>query len=170
MVGVEDGEAFFCAEGDEPVASLQECSLHILMGGKAVAVDVTGELLLLRVILPQSVGGADPQPRLMVAYDTADELVVELTGVGVGEKLPFRAVEEVQSFLGSDHDVAVGILTQGVDLTAAQEVQLAEGLEVEGLRVHHAQSVGRSDPQQSLAVIPLLGEVYGIRFQRVFDV
>ena len=109
---------------------------------------MTEELTVAAVILPDAHRRAYPQVAGAVDGDTANLLTTEDIGTGEGHDATVGALENVETIIRSDENVAVIVLAEVVGLYVVEEILLPEGVESHSLWVHAGDAVRCSYPQQ----------------------
>ena len=119
---------------------------HVLTGSKSVAVDVPDKLSVLLFVLPDAHGCTYPQVTLLVFDDAAYLLAFQRFRMREVLRLVALSVKQIESFFGTDDNIAVLSFADTICLSVFQNVVPSEILETERSGIEAGNSIRGSYP------------------------
>ena len=137
---------------DMVTTGMESHTIEILLGGQAVAVDMTDKPLLFPVVLPDAHGCRAPEIAVPCLYDIGDGLVAQLLTAREEGRLPCLLVVEVESLLSADGEVAVAEFTEREAVYPIQQLVPSQRTETSAPGVVARYSRCRTHPDVAMAV------------------
>ena len=145
-VRIEGCDTITGSEGDKVVGGMHGRAQHVLTGSKSVAVDVADKLSVLLFVLPDAHGCTYPQVTLPVFDDAADLLAFQRFCMREVLRLVALSVKQIESFFGTDDNIAVLSFADTIRLSVFQNVVPSEILETERSGIEAGNSIRGSYP------------------------
>ena len=108
--------------------------------------------LCLTAVLPDTHRRAHPDVLFAVGNNSVDEFVVQRIRMREAVNLVLDTVEDIESCIRTDQDIALSLFTESITLNTWQSFVPAILLETARFGVHTRDSIGASDPQQTVPV------------------
>ena len=145
-VRIEGCDTITGSEGDKVAGGMHGRAQHVLTGSKSVAVDVPDKLSVLLFVLPDAHGCTYPQVTLLVFDDAAYLLAFQRFRMREVLRFVALSVKQIESFFGTDDNIAVLSFADTIRLSVFQNVEPSEILETERFGIETGNSIRGSYP------------------------
>ena len=145
-VRIEGCDTITGSKGDKVAGGMHGRAQHVLTGSKSVAVDVPDKLSVLLFVLPDAHGCTYPQVTLLVFDDAAYLLAFQRFRMREVLRLVALSVKQIESFFGTDDNIAVLSFADTICLSVFQNVVPSEILETERSGIEAGNSIRGSYP------------------------